>query len=305
MRALRIFALLGARILHANWPRILRVEAEFAVDTDCQVLAAPSRIDGLGVDGLAAARIINAGIMNGAPSQYILQLRRYLDELQPDVVIVCLAPNDVTDDSLFERTYGFILEQDGYPLMSKTRTRLRMLRDVWLLRYLEVFSGRFSSRWHGALFPPATPEITVPPWPRVLCTMDEEAQDLSRRRTGRSLVHLKEMAEGRHAKLGVLMVHYGWVFPNEPYHESQVPADLKAKMVQYGCPQNGAASYSRFVEGFLEENGIPFRNPYAELLAAKTAVPSRKLWHFYDYHFSPAGHQVMGRELAELLRTLM
>lgn len=41
--------------------------------------------------------VINAAIMNGAPAQYILQFRRYLDQFQPDIVVVFLAPNDVTE----------------------------------------------------------------------------------------------------------------------------------------------------------------------------------------------------------------
>jgi len=254
-------------------------------------------------DGSRNLRILNAGIQNGTPSQYILQLRRYLDEFQPDMVIVCLAPNDLSDDSEFERNYGFILDTEGYPLYPRTRIRLWLMQKIWLLRYLEVFLGRFIPHAHDVLFPPAEPGIDVPPWPRILCAADNEIQNLFRRRTGRYLVHLRDMAESRQAKFGVLMIHYEWVFPYEPYHDAQFP-NLKAELAQYGCPQNGPVHYNRFITGFLRENTITFRNSYGALLEAKHTMPSRKLWNYYDYHFSPSGHQVMGHELAEIVRTL-
>jgi len=219
------------------------------------------------------------------------------------LVIVCLAPNDLTDDSEFERTHGFVLDPDGYPVSPRSRGRLWLMQKVWLMRYLEVFLGRFMPRAHMALFPPAEPGIEVPPWPRVLCTTDNQIQVLFRRRTGRYLVHLKGMAESRKSKFGVLMIHYEWGFPDEPYYEARFP-NLKTEFAQYGCPQNGPDPYMRFIEGFLREYAIPFRNPYGVLLEAKHAMPSRKLWNYYDYHFSPAGHQIMGHELAELVRTL-
>ena len=67
-------------------------------------------------------RVLNGGIQNGAPSQYILQLRKWLPKLKPDVVVVALAPNDINDDLLFERFNGFTFDADGAPLALKAQT---------------------------------------------------------------------------------------------------------------------------------------------------------------------------------------
>ena len=44
--------------------------------------------------------VINGGIQNGAPSQYVLQLRRWLSKFEPDIVVVALAANDLNDDTV-------------------------------------------------------------------------------------------------------------------------------------------------------------------------------------------------------------
>jgi len=53
-------------------------------------------------NGTERWQVINAAIQNGTPSQYILQLRRYLAQFQPDIVVAFIAPNDVSDDFSFE-----------------------------------------------------------------------------------------------------------------------------------------------------------------------------------------------------------
>ena len=67
------------------------------------------------------------------------------------------------------------------------------------------------------------------------------------------------------------------------------------------CYENNGAPFNDFIEAFLEQNQIHYRNTRDAMLAAKKQSPSRKLWNFYDYHFSPAGHEVVGQELYELI----
>ena len=38
------------------------------------------------------------------------------------------------------------------------------------------------------------------------------------------------------------------------------------------------------------------------MLEEKVKNPERKLWNFYDYHFSPAGHQVVAHEVVDFLK---
>ena len=59
------------------------------------------------------------------------------------------------------------------------------------------------------------------------------------------------------------------------------------------------------MSGFLQENRVPFRDSYDGLLAAKREAPKRKLWGFYDDHYSPAAHRVISEELTALLDPLL
>ena len=73
-------------------------------------------------------RVVNAAIQNGTPSQYILQLRAFFDQVNPDIVLAFIAPNDGADDYWFENSYGFAFDSRGMPLRPQARVRLSLLR---------------------------------------------------------------------------------------------------------------------------------------------------------------------------------
>ncbi len=249
-------------------------------------------------------RILNAAIQNGTPSQYILQLRKYLDRFQPDIVLVSLAPNDVNDDYGFEQYHGYIFDKDVFPLAPKTPFRLWLLQKMWSLRYFEVVLNRVSPQWHTYFFPPASPEVFVPDWKSMLCSNDEKTRNLFKQKTGRYLTHLRQMTEEHNAKFGVFLIHYMWVFDNEPFYEPQYPG-LKTEMEKWKCNDINANLYNNFIEGFLKQNHIEFSNSYYALKKSKESDPKCKLWYFYDYHFSPAGHQVVAQEMLTFLKSLI
>ena len=244
--------------------------------------------------------IVNAGIMNGSPSQYLLMLRRLAPRVAPDLVIVVTGSNDLADDMHFERQFGFVLDQDGVPHHLRKRLQLWALQKSYLLRYLEVFLQAFFPRLESAIFPPTDDSIAPLGWMTLSCRLQPEATRWFEERTGRYLVELEKMARSAGARFGVLVTHYLWSFEDEPFYEKRFPG-LQKELSEAHCREANARPYVEYIDGFLERHRIPHRDTHAAFLAAKREVPTRKLWNFFDYHFSPAGHEVTGGELAKLV----
>ena len=243
-------------------------------------------------------RIVNAGIQNGAPSQYILQLRRYLPQFHPAVVIVFLAPNDAEDDFSFEDRNGYEFDERGMPLQPITRGRLWLLQKFWTLRYGDVAAQRRLPWLEIRIWPPRLDGRRHPRWVGMLCGGgDPEEFEWFRSKTGPYVAELKRMAEGAGARFAVVLTNYMWVFPDEP---SAAPALDSSDQRQ--CTATHGDAYRAFIHTYLSDRGILFDDPYETLATAKTRTPAEKLWNFYDYHFSPAGHAVMATELLRFLR---
>jgi hypothetical protein len=248
-------------------------------------------------------RVVNGGIQNGTPSQYILQLRRWLPLFKPDIVVVVLAPNDISDDTGFEHDYGFVFDERGLPVSPRARGKLRMLQRFYLARYLEVALNRLGRGPHDLLFPPATPTQPLD-WKLLLCAGDPETERLWKEKTGQYMLGLRDMTEAAGARFAVLMIHYMYVFDDEPWQPGQFPG-LEDDLRRLGCRDKKGAPYREFVQGFLSAKRILYRDTYDAFLRAKTENPKRKLWGFYDYHFTPAGHLVVADELSLLLDPLL
>jgi len=247
--------------------------------------------------------LINGGIQNGTPSQYVLQLRRWLPEFEPDIVVVALAANDLADDTFFEYEFGFVFDANGLPLAPRATTRLAIQRRFYFARYLETVVDRLVPSAHGFVFPAAT-DVPGVDWKRLLCSGDPEMERLWLSKTGHYLQGLRDMTEASGARFAVLMIHYSFIFDDEPWYRLVFP-DLESELRRMGCRDTKGSEYRRFVSGFLEENRFVFRDSYDGLLRAKVEAPKRKLWGFYDYHFSPAGHLVTADELSALLDPLL
>lgn len=254
-------------------------------------------------NGPKHVRVLNGGIQNGAPSQYILQLRKWLPVLKPDVVVVDLAPNDINDDLLFERFNGFTFDAEGAPVALKAQTRLWLMQKSYILRYFfTLFQRTSSARAMSFLFPPASPETPIVEWKSILCSDDAHAREMFEQKTGKYLHQIKSMVEASGARFGVFLIHYMWTFDNEPFYEPRFPT-YKTEMKE--CYATHGRPYNEFIEDYLTKNGMTFRNPHEALLRAKAEQPKRKLWNFVDYHYSPAGHQVNANELEVLLKELL
>jgi lysophospholipase L1-like esterase len=243
--------------------------------------------------------VVNGGIQNGTPSQYVLQLRRWLPQFHPDVVVVMLAPNDLFDDTKFEHEYGFVFNEQGLPVSPLARTKLWTLKHFYIARYLEVALARLGPGAHDLLFRPATSTHPLD-WKMLLCAGDPEMKRQWASKTGHYLLGLRDMTEAAGAQFAVLMIHYPYVFDDEPWYRELYP-ELEADLRRLGCRDTKGAAYREFVQGFLSENRIRYRDSYDALLRAKAESPKRKLWGFYDYHFTQAGHRVIADELSVLL----
>jgi hypothetical protein len=249
-------------------------------------------------------RVLNGGVENGCPSQYSLQLRRWLTEFKPDIVVVALAPNDLSDEFLYERWYGYNYDAQGMPASVQSQTELWILQKSYILRYLESSTLTGSPKLHNIFFPDAQPQVRTIAWHELACQGTDEAKRLFEEKTGKYLLGLRNMVEAAGAKFGVAMVQYLYFFSNEAYYKPFSPG-LAALLDKYDCYRSKGVPYQEFVEGFLKRNNIAFRNPYWEMAKAEEQQPKRKLWNFYDYHYSPPGHLLMADALTELVRELI
>lgn len=248
--------------------------------------------------------VVNGGIQNGAPSQYVLLLRRYLPLFEPDVVVVVTGANDLYDDMQFNRRYGFVVDDAGLPVGLENPLQLRLLKDSYLLRYAHLLLEIFAPASLDALFPPADPSLEPLDWMSLACRQSPDARSQFERFTGRYLAGLRDLAEAAGARFGVLVVHYSFSFGEEPFHPDRFPDGIRETLAERECYEARARPYSELVQAFLEREGVPYRDTLAAFEEAKAEEPARKLWHFYDHHFSPDGHRIAGRELHALVREL-
>lgn len=252
------------------------------------------------VSGVPRWRVLNAGIQNGAPSQYILQLRRYLPQFHPDVVLVFVAPNDAQDDFNFEDRYGFEFDDRGMPRRIQAATQLWLLQKWWTLRYLDVAAQRRGAEFYDLLWPHRLEQRDHPDWWLLLCSAEPAGRAWFLRKTGPFINELKRMSQTAGARFGVVLIQYMWIFPDEASADSPDPARA-ATGLRGECLRNGGRPYRQFMHAFLERSGIAYVDLYDALRAAKTRQPRVKLWNFYDYHFSPAGHRVVADAVVEFL----
>lgn len=249
-------------------------------------------------------RVLNGGVENGCPSQYVLQLRKWLPEIKPDIVVIALAPNDLADDYAYERWYGFDFDSEGLPIKTKSETELWLLQKSYILRYTEFATLTGSPKLHNFLFPDASPSTEMTMWQELACQNSEHSKQLFDQRTAKYLLGIKKMVEAAGAKLGIAMVQYLYFFENETYYKPFSPT-LPALLEKYGCYKTKGLPYQSFIEGFLTKNGFAFKNPYEAMAESEQREPKKKLWHYVDYHYSPAGHVLMANAMTELVREII
>jgi len=220
------------------------------------------------------------------------------------VVVVMLAPNDLQDDLLFERSVGFDFDSDGIPIAPRAKLQLWLLQKSYVLRYLNVALSRVSPRVADFFFPLATPGLTAPDWTDLLCRSNPAVQALFRNKTGHYLERLKQMSKAAGAEFAVDLIHYKYVFADEPIYEPRYPG-LRRSLETNGCYSSGGKYYNEFIEDFMKEKGITFSNPYERFVKAKGEHPKQQMWLFWDYHYSTAGHLVAADDLYELVRPML
>lgn len=245
-------------------------------------------------------RIINGAIMNGNPDQYLLMLRKMRLTIEPDLVIIVLAPNDTEDSMAWDERYGFVRDEAGVPLHPETQGWLALTKTSFAVR---SFYALLEGRWPAALefvFPSANPGKGRRQWEQLVCITDDRSKEFFRTITGRTLKMLSDMSAEVDADFAVMGIDYQYYFPNEPYYEKRYPGQ-KEQLERFGCAESRGEKYQAFLVNYMESNSIPFASTYQRFSEAKARNPKRKLWQFYDYHFSPAGHELAAAELLQLV----
>ena len=93
-------------------------------------------------------RIINGAIMNGKPDQYLMMLRKLKETIEPDMVVIVLAPNDTEDGMGWDERYGFVRDEAGAALHPETQGWLALTRASFVAR---SFYARLEGRSPAAL----------------------------------------------------------------------------------------------------------------------------------------------------------
>ena len=245
-------------------------------------------------------RIINGAIMNGSPDQYLMMLRKFQETIEPDMVVIVLAPNDTEDGMGWDERYGFVRDEAGAPLHPETQGWLALTRASFVARsFYAILEGRSPAALEF-FFPSANPGKGRRQWAHLACITDDRSKDFFRSVTGTTLHNLKEISAGADADFAVMGIHYQYYFPNEPYYEKRFPGQ-KAMLEKFGCAESRGEKYEAFLWEYMEANAIPFASIYQRFSTAKARDPKRKLWQFYDYHFSAAGHVLAAEELVDLI----
>jgi len=259
-------------------------------------------------------KIINLGISSGSPLQYLMQLHHWGERLQPDLVIVFLGANDSPDDVRTGERYGIVTDENGVPIHPAKQFSLALIRASHLARYFAQFTLNRIPDLFVLLSPPRATKENVPQntsrrnidsWIELACEASEASKQAFLEGTGRNLRMLKDEASELGAGFAVVIVHYPFYFPDEPFYETRWPQDFLEALKTHGCLQSEGRPFEDFARAFLRENGIEFASTYDRFLEAKRRSPEQKLWHFYDYHYNPVGHRLAAEELHGLVKRLI
>jgi lysophospholipase L1-like esterase len=259
-------------------------------------------------------KIINAGVSGGSPLQYLMQLHYWADRLQPDLVIVFLGANDGPDDFRTQRRYGFVADENGVPIRPAKRFSLALIRGSHLARYFARQTLTQLPNLFALISPPkAEPQAPKPTasrdgddaWMDLACSASEPARQNFLEGTGRYLRMLRDVSEGLGAGFAVVLVHYSFYFPDEPFYRERWPAEILEALERHRCVASEGRAYEAFVRGFLRESGIEFASTYDRFMQAKQRNPQQKLWHYYDYHYNPQGHELAAEELHQLVQRMI
>jgi lysophospholipase L1-like esterase len=259
-------------------------------------------------------KIINAGVSSGSPLQYLMLLHHWADRIQPDLVIVFLGANDGPDDIRARERYGVVTDETGIPIRPAKQFSLRLIRISHLARYFARQTLTRIPNVFSLLSPPKIPEQspqqTASPdrfdaWMDLACDASEPAKQMFLDGSGQYLRMLRDVSERLGAGFAVVLVHYSWYFPDEPFYTERWSAEILQALQTHGCVASEGKAYEAFVRGFLRENEIEFASTYDRFMDAKKRNPRQKLWHYYDYHYNREGHVLVAEELYQLVQRMI
>lgn len=259
-------------------------------------------------------KVINLGIPSGSPLQYLMQLHHWADRLEPDLVIVFLGANDAPDDIRARQRYGVVTDDNGVPIRPAKRFSLALLRVSHLARHFAKYALTQRPNFFALISPPQEEPGTskqsksrgeVDAWIELACEASEPARQAFLDGSGQYLRMLRDVSEKMGAGFAVVLVHYPFYFPNEPFFRQRWSAAFLQALEDHDCAASQGKAFEDFVRGFLRESQIEFASTYDPFIEAKRRNPEQKLWYFYDYHYNEAGNELVAEELHRLIERMI
>jgi len=262
--------------------------------------------------------VINAGLGGCSPLLEYLALRDVYLPLAPDAVILWFDFNDLQDDFFYERNvrmdeHGHILACDpnyfhgrfNWGWYVRERSALlkycynKFVRTYQKMKILGV-SGYLSAKLRGERAKAAIAKLqgtqrhqTDPlNYDALLMIRNREHLPEIRKhweQTGRNLLMIRDLLRERGIPFVLAIYPYGVQVGPDQWGQGR-----KAFGFEPGVTYDDPFPFE-FIEAFAKTHAIPLINTYPAFLAAR----DRRLFHDWDGHFAPEGHQV----IASYLRT--
>ena len=249
--------------------------------------------------------VINAGVASYSPLLEYLYLKEKGLALDPDMVILFYDFGDLRDDLEYENITVF--DDAGLPLECAPLKRVRAFSDNPVERFL-VRHSRFylyvENRVNKQLYKLRKPDAGRSPSGDDAANFDrfvafkENNTDLIDRLWTRSRGYL-DLIDGLLKDSGVTFVLA--IYP--------IAVEIDGMEWSEGREEYGFVvgrvypepEIAGMVEKYAEEKGIKFINLYPYMAASG----QKPLYFSFDGHFTPKGHEVMGKGLYEELRDLL
>jgi len=188
---------------------------------------------------------------------------------------------------------------EGYPvsLGLKGKFWLFVNRHYWSLRYVDAVFYNFIYPRISRVIKTGEVKKTAYNDGWALASPDaeefQEAAALYRNTTGRYIEKLRDRADKEGINFFVVLTPYR-DFYNESFYEFRYSEEyvdyVKTTNFQVDQAENVMKSY-------LKEKGIEVVSTFGAFEDFKSKHPNRKLFNYYDYHFSEYAHPVIANEI--------
>ena len=246
--------------------------------------------------------VINAGVASYSPLLEYLYLKEKGLALEPDMVILFYDLGDLRDDLEYENITVF--DDAGLPLECAPLKRVRAFSDNPVERFL-VRHSRFylyvENRVNKQLYKMRKTDAARSPGGDDAADFDrfvafkEDNEDLIARLWVRSRKYL-DLIDGLLKDSGVTFILA--IYPIAVEIDGMEWSDGRGEYGFEAGKVYPAPEIAGIIKKYAEEKGIKFIDLYPYMAASG----QKPLYFAFDGHFTPKGHEVMGKGLYEELR---